>query len=65
MLPQNEGPRSSQQEDLNERADTLSGATSNNPSTQPTLSGATNNSETVEVRTPERWWLRKRLLQGQ
>lgn len=66
MYPQNEGPRKSEEEITN----TLSAQPANTHlsgnDTRDNLDTVGNSAEpeAVSTRTPERWWLRKRLMQG-
>jgi hypothetical protein len=65
MYTENEGPRSNQ-----EGFDNLDAQTSPNQSVQELerqdagLSDEQGNNDALTTRTPERWWLRKRLMQG-
>jgi hypothetical protein len=62
MYPNNDSPRPSQEEDTNAQADTVS--TQNASDRTDNSQTEVNDNEALATRTPERWWLRKRLMQS-
>jgi hypothetical protein len=66
MYTNNEGPRSSQEDirniDLESSTTTQTSQDSERQDTR--LSDQGSDKDALTTRTPERWWLRKRLMQG-
>ena len=66
MAQQNEGPRSNQDERTKERLEEYSSKSiSENSNADKGLTEVNNSDkDDASTRTPERWWLRKRLMHG-